>query len=162
MTAKSILLVEDDADSSLFVRFALKRLQQRHRLQHASCASTAMSYLKAEGQFADRSKYPLPDLVLLDLKMPGMDGFELLEWIRSQPSLKRVPVCVMTTSTYSLDLAKAYNLGADYCISKPVDLFVFVEALKSVLDKFLTTCVDPHEPWTDDDWSEDSTRMQAA
>lgn len=161
MTVKSILLVEDDADSILFVRFALKRLKLNHRMDYAPNALSAMRYLEGEGRFCDRVQHPLPDLILLDLKMPGMDGFELLQWVRTQPSLKHLPICVLTTSTYAPDLAQAYKLGADCYLSKPVDLFVFVESLKSVLERFLP--VPDHLPtWTGNHLPESFDRMQAA
>src|SRR5690242_2780512 len=138
----TILLVDDDEDALLFLRFALKHLKAPHALRHTTNGFQAMEYLKGDGAFADRLKHPIPDLILLDLKMPLMDGFELLAWLRNQPELDHLPAVVLTGSSYPADLERAYRLGANSVVLKPVDLLDFLDALKQVLNSCLPT--PPH------------------
>src|SRR5207244_2818726 len=96
----------------------------------------ALDYLRGEGQFADRSSHPHPppDLLLLDLKMPRMDGFQVLDWLRRQPVLKRLPVVVFSSSPLDHDINRAYDLGASSFLVKPHEnekLNGLVEKLKS-------------------------------
>src|SRR5204863_4485455 len=79
-----------------------------------------MEYLKGEGQFSDRAKYPLPTMLLLDLKMPGLNGFDVLEWLRLQPGLRRLLVVVFTGSEEQQDINRSFELGANSYIIKPV------------------------------------------
>jgi CheY-like chemotaxis protein len=87
----------------------------------------AIAYLKGEGAFSNRAEYPLPELVLLDLKLPGIDGFQVLRWIRQQPELKALRVVVLTSSDRIQDVNLAYQLGANSFLVKPVDFERFVE-----------------------------------
>ncbi len=102
----------------------------RHRVKDGE---EAIAYLRGEGQYADRHKFPLPALMLVDLKMPRKNGFEVIAWIREQPHIKRLPVAVFTSSRESPDINRAYDAGANTYLVKPVnfeDLFETIRALK--------------------------------
>jgi len=137
-----ILLVEDDPESAFFVRYALKRQGPGFQLVHRTDAFSAMEYLQGGGGVRASLPKPLPDLILLDLKMPGMDGLELLEWLRAQPGLSQVPTCMLTGSDYPPYMSRARELGADAYLIKSADLADFIDALKSLLRRF---CPPPNE-----------------
>ena len=116
-----ILLVEDLDEDVFFILRALKQAGIKNEVLIAHSGDEAIRYLKGEGQFADRTKSPLPDLILLDLKMPGTDGFGVLRWLRSQEQLKHIIVVVLTGSTQIRDVNEAYKLGANSFLVKPDD-----------------------------------------
>src|SRR4051794_22047418 len=93
-----ILQVEDDKNDVLFLRYAFTAAGITHPVKVANDGREAIAYLSGAGKFADRALYPLPCLVLLDLKMPGMTGLEVLEWIRAQPELQILPVIIFSSS----------------------------------------------------------------
>ncbi len=117
---KFILLVEDDANDVLLLERAFQKAELRNILKIVRYGAQAMDYLSAQGIFADRQKFPLPFLLLLDLKMPGMDGFEVLQWVRAQPELMRLLIVVLTSSNLQSDVDRAYELGANSYLVKPV------------------------------------------
>jgi len=117
---KVILLVEDDADDALVIQRAFRRAGFHHGLNVVSDGHQAVDYLSGSGAFADREKYPLPFLVLLDLRMAGFDGFDVLSWIRSEPGLSRLLVVVLTSSNLQADVDRAYELGANSYLVKPL------------------------------------------
>jgi CheY-like chemotaxis protein len=121
LSRHTILLVEDDpTDALLFQRTFDNRSSIPKPLQVVSSGEQAISYLDGQGAFADRELYPLPTLVFLDLKLPGVSGFEVLTWMRQQPKLSRIAVVVLTGSRKSLDVYRAYELGANSYLAKPV------------------------------------------
>jgi CheY-like chemotaxis protein len=103
----------------------------------------AIEYLKGEGRYANRAEYPLPDLMLLDLKMPGMSGFEVLQWVRKQPGLSLLRIIVLTTSDDIRDVNMAYQMGANSFIIKPVDFEHFVQTSKALKGYWLWMSVAP-------------------
>lgn len=130
-----ILLVED---SPADVRLTQEALRDGKVLNHMSAVSDgieAMAYLKREGPYRDVQR---PDLILLDLNMPRMDGREVLEQIKKDPDLKRIPVVILTTSRAEEDILRSYNLHANCYISKPVDLEQFITVIKSIEEFWLT------------------------
>ncbi|WP_138502380.1 response regulator [Nostoc sp. PA-18-2419] len=136
MNAKqqTILLAEDDSDQVLLICRALRKANLMQCLQVVSNGEAAISYLCGEGEYADRERYPLPILVLLDLKMPRKSGFEVLEWLKQQPKLRRLPVIVLTTSKETIDVHKAYDLGVNSYLVKPVafsDLTAMIKLLEA-------------------------------
>jgi CheY-like chemotaxis protein len=118
---KCILQVEDDENDVFLLDRVFKRAGIANPLHTATDGQMAIDYLAGTGQFADREKYPLPCLILLDLKLPKKDGLEVLEWIRQQPGLKRMVVVVFSSSSLEQDVDRAYDLGANSFIQKPSD-----------------------------------------
>jgi CheY-like chemotaxis protein len=116
-----ILLVEDDPNDALIAQQALRKAGISNPITHLQDGEEAIQYLSAEAPFADRAKYPLPCLILLDLKMPKYSGFDVLEWIHTRPEVARIPVVVLTGSIYAEDRRRAHTLGALAYEIKPVD-----------------------------------------
>lgn len=127
-----ILLAEDNEDHVLLTRRAFKQAGLVNPLFVVENGEEAVAYLTGEGKFANRNEYPLPTLLLLDLKMPRKDGFEVLEWIRKQPTLAALRVVVLTTSDRILDVNRAYQLGANSFLTKPVDFRDFVQLSSAI------------------------------
>src|SRR6266852_4538612 len=103
--------------------FLLKRAFATARIpaifQFVTDGQEAIDYLSGTNQYADRNEYPLPDLMLLDIKMPRLDGFAVLDWLRKQPCLKRLPVTMFSSSDMEKDIDRAYELGANSFLVKP-------------------------------------------
>jgi CheY-like chemotaxis protein len=130
----TVLLCEDDPDDVLLTEIAFEKARLANPLQIARDGEEAIAYLKGEGRFADRTRFPLPILLLLDLKMPKLDGFHVLQWLRGQPELNRVAVAIMTSSDHDPDVSRAYELGADSYLIKPPDagaLLALVQRLRA-------------------------------
>jgi len=130
---QTILAVEDSDDDVALISRAFRKAAISNPLRFVSDGEQAVDYLKGEGQFSDRQRSPLPSLILLDLKLPRKSGLEVLEWVRSQPVLKRIPIVVLTSSKQSSDLERAYDLGVNSYLVKPVafdDLLEMIKALK--------------------------------
>ena len=115
------LLVEDREDDIFLVRKALKGASVANPLIVVRDGEEAISYLEGEGKFSNRAEYPLPDLILLDLKLPKMDGFEVLRWIRNHPAFKGIRIVVLTSSEDIYDVNEAYHLGANSFLVKPLE-----------------------------------------
>jgi CheY-like chemotaxis protein len=116
---ETILVAEDDTDDAFFLQRAFKMAGISTWLQFVRDGQEAIDYLSGEGVFADRTVHPTPDLLLLDLKMPRMNGFQVLEWVRQQPGLKRLPVIIFSSSDEGKDINRAYDLGANSYLIKP-------------------------------------------
>jgi CheY-like chemotaxis protein len=114
-----ILLVEDNEDEVVLLRRALKMAGVTAPLVVVHDGVEAVEYLSSEGVYSDRSHYPMPLLIVLDLKLPRLSGFGVLRWIREQPGLRRLPVVVLTSSNEERDVASAYDLGANSYLLKP-------------------------------------------
>ncbi len=121
-----ILLAEDDADHVLLVQRAFKKANLLNPLHVVRDGVEAIAYLKGEGPYINRAEFPLPALLLLDLKMPRKDGFEVLTWIRQQQGLSSLRVIVLTSSDGIQDINLAYQLGANSFLQKPADFEKFV------------------------------------
>jgi CheY-like chemotaxis protein len=136
MTERSIiLLVEDREDDILLVRRAFSAANLDAPLQVVRDGEEAIAYLEGIGKYQNREEFPLPDLVLLDLKLPGLDGYDVLQWIRSNPALKALRVIVLTSSEEIRDVNKAYSMGANSFLVKPFE-FTNYPALINSLSKF--------------------------
>ena len=114
-----ILLVEDNEDDVFIMKRVLKHLPQAPPMHIAVNGRDAMDYLQAVGKFADRATYPIPSLIFLDLKLPILHGFQVLDWMSQQPVLKDIPVAVLTSSAEASDRAEAFRLGAKTFLVKP-------------------------------------------
>lgn len=128
----TILHVEDDPNDVLLVERAFRKTQAPGSILAVSDGDKAVAYLAGTGIYADREKFPLPQLVLLDLKMPRKSGLEVLGWIRQQPSLKRIIVIVFTSSKHDQDINMAYELGANSYLVKPVGFDALLETLQEI------------------------------
>lgn len=113
------MIVDDNANDVALLQFACAKASLTCPLKIVRDGAKAIQYLAGEGQFADRREFPLPRLVLLDLKMPLCDGFEVLSWTRAQPGLRRLAVVVLTSSAEPQDIDWAYDLGANSYTVKP-------------------------------------------
>ena len=133
-----ILLADDSEDDVLMFCRAFKDVGYQSALQVVRHGDEVVAYLSGAGKFSNRAEYPLPTLLLLDLKMPRRNGFEVLEWVRSQPGLRRMLVIVLTTSERIEDINRAYQLGANSFLSKPLDFGEFRLMLNS-LHQYWTT-----------------------
>ncbi len=140
---KRILLVEDNAEDVFLIQRAFSAAGATKDLVVVSDGQAALAYLKGLGQYSDREKHPLPDLMLLDLDMPKVNGFEVLSWIRSQKGLRQLPVIVLTMSVYHSDVQTAYLLGANSFLSKPVDFLDLAAAVRQMCDFWLGPCALP-------------------
>jgi CheY-like chemotaxis protein len=114
-----ILLVEDNENDVFFARRAFKSAGVENPLHVAETGQEAIDYLSGTGKYADRSAYPIPALVLLDLKLPHVPGLDVLKWIQEQPALKRLIVIALTSSHLDVDIERAYELGANAFLVKP-------------------------------------------
>ncbi len=117
----TVLLAEDDPDDVLLAQIAFEKARLANPLMVVRDGEEAIAYLKGEGIYSDREKYPLPILLLLDLKMPKLTGFQVLEWLQTQPQLSQLPVAIMTSSDFDPDVNRAYELGANSYLVKPPD-----------------------------------------
>ena len=125
-----ILLAEDDPNDTLLIRRAFQKAGLGDCLKNVADGEQAIDYLRGVGQYADRAKYPLPFLLLLDLKMPGTNGFQVLQWLRSQTDLKRLLVVVLTSSNLQADVDRAYDMGANSYLVKPVEFAEMVNMIQ--------------------------------
>ena len=117
--SQTVLLVEDDPDDVLLTQIAFEKARLVNPLQIARDGAEAIEYLEGRAGSAEQTPQPLPTMFLLDIKMPRMDGFEVLEWMRGQPGLKRMVVIVLTASDLRMDVNRAYDLGAVSYLIKP-------------------------------------------
>ena len=117
----ALLIVEDDPDALFLLKRALIKTGLDTPVRVAMDGEEAVSYLAGQGIFADRTSHPLPCLILLDLKLPRKSGLEVLDWIRQQPRLRRIPVVIVTTSGEERDRRRALELGAREYYIKPID-----------------------------------------
>jgi len=141
--AVDILLVEDNPGDVRLTREAMKEAHIAVNLMVANDGLEAMKMLRQEAPYASQ---PLPDLVLLDLNMPKMDGREVLRLIKSDDRIKHIPVVVLTTSAAEVDIAHAYDMHANCYITKPVELDQFMEIVKSIEGFWLTVVKLPRNP----------------
>jgi chemotaxis family two-component system response regulator Rcp1 len=127
--AIEILLVEDNPSDVRLVREAFREGKLRNNLSVMGDGEKAWAFLQKERDF---SNAPHPDLILLDLNLPKMDGRELLSQIKESPRLRRIPVVILTTSKSEEDISKSYDLHANCYITKPVDLDQFIQVIQSI------------------------------
>lgn len=122
-----ILIIEDNEVDLTLIRRAFAKARVLNPLFCVNTGEDAIAYFKGEGRFSNREEYPLPDLVLLDLKLTGMNGLDVLKWIREQPGLRALRVVMLTGSSATEDINRAYQLGANSFLVKPMDFDTFVQ-----------------------------------
>jgi CheY-like chemotaxis protein len=130
----TFLLVEDDPNDVLMLEMEFRRVPARIRLVAVSDGKEAMHYLQGDAKYSDATQYPPPDVILLDLKMPRINGFEFLKWLRSEsPAHYRfMPVVVMSSSALREDVDRAYALGANSYLVKPVQWKLFQQRIQAL------------------------------
>jgi CheY-like chemotaxis protein len=138
-----ILLAEDEEDYVLLIQRAFAQAKIPNPLHVVWNGQEAISYLKGDGKYSNREEYPLPDLFLLDLKMPRMNGFEVLKWVREQPGLAPLRVLVLTSSDQIRDVNEAYKLGANSFLVKPMDFQDFAQLSRLIQEFWLKACKTP-------------------
>jgi CheY-like chemotaxis protein len=138
MSTHPILLVEDNENDILFMKRMVRVAEITHPLQVVTDGQQAIDYLSGTGKFADRKEFPMPCLILLDLKLPFRSGLEVLAWIREQPNLQPLVVLILSTSRESGDIEQAYRLGANAYLVKPHDVGHLGELMKAVKSFWLT------------------------
>jgi CheY-like chemotaxis protein len=161
---KPILQVEDDPNDVFLLQHAMKKVGLANPIQVATDGRQAIDYLKGIGKFADRNKFPLPCLVLLDLKLPCVMGLEVLKWIREQPGVAPI-VLLLTASAEDADIAAAYRLGANAFLTKPSKASKLEEMAKAIKDFWLTHNTLPkesHAEATASGWVHARTKSPAA
>jgi CheY-like chemotaxis protein len=126
----TVLLVEDDPAHAEIVRRNFEDFRMANRLMHVSDGEEALDYLYRRGAFSDPSRSPRPGLILLDLRLPRIEGLEVLKIVKEDGDLCRIPVVILTTSAAESDMVRAYSCHANSYLVKPVDLPKFVEMMK--------------------------------
>jgi two-component system response regulator len=132
MNDKVILLVEDNADDEALTLRALKKNNIRNEVVVARDGSEALDYLFGSGVHAGRDLNSMPQIILLDLKLPKVDGFEVLNRVRSNQATKLLPIVILTTSSEDQDRIRGYGLGANSFVRKPVEFDKFIEAVRQL------------------------------
>ncbi len=133
----AILLVEDDEADILLLRRAFRHARIANPLIEVRDGQTAIQYLSGEGDNADRARYPIPFLILLDLRLPKLSGFEVIAWLRDQPQFADLIVVVLTGSDHVPDVTKARELGANSYLVKPGNFEELVQMVKRIKGRWL-------------------------
>lgn len=141
--ASVFLLVEDNENDVVLVGRAFSKSQLLNPLAVVRNAEEAMAYFMGIGAYKDRAEYPLPSLVLLDLKMPGMSGIDFLKWLRQQPGYGSTRVVILTSSNLTKDVNAAYQAGANSFLVKPVDFERFIEITSALSGYWMRTDIAP-------------------
>jgi CheY-like chemotaxis protein len=139
-----ILLAEDSESDVLLLKRAFDHAGVQVLLHAVQDGAEAIAYLEGQGKYAQRSEFPLPDLLLLDLKMPLANGFEVIQWVRAQPRLSTLRIVVLTTSDQLVDIDRAHRLGANSFLVKPVSFSEFRETVQTLVHYWLSLSRTPH------------------
>lgn len=143
MDRRPILLVEDNPDDQLLTKIAFQKARLGNELVVVSDGVAALDYLWARGEFVQRDTRDLPALVLLDLNMPKLSGFDVLEQMRANPLTAAQPVVVLTSSAQDEDVVRSYRNGANSYIRKPVELDAFIKAISQLQLYWMVLNVNP-------------------
>jgi len=139
----TILIVEDDPADAYFLEKAFERILANCAVHRVCDGEEAKTYLQGEGKFADRKAYPLPSVILLDLRMPRMNGFEFLQWLRAQPELRIIPTVIYSSSENPADIKRAYELGANSFLHKRLSMNAAQDTMRSFARYWLEDCGRP-------------------
>ncbi|MGB8130603.1 MAG: response regulator [Candidatus Angelobacter sp.] len=134
---ETILLVEDTPSDATLIRRGFEKTAVLNPIVWVKNGQEALSYLSGLGQYDDRIKYPMPAVILLDLDLPEMTGFELLQWKRTQPYIRRIPVVVLTIDTATSAINAAYDLGANSYLVKPGNSEEILRVVKNIQEYWL-------------------------
>jgi len=136
MKEKTILLVEDNEDDAALTRRAMQKVNPEIHMDVVTDGDYALAYLEGGGDFAKPPR-PLPSLILLDVKMPGLSAFDVLKWVRESPRIPHLPILVLSSSAEPMDLRLAFDLGASAYLIKPSDFSDFIPMLRSTCEFWL-------------------------
>jgi CheY-like chemotaxis protein len=139
----TVLLVEDDLNDIFLVKRAFKMAHIPNPLQVVTDGQEAINYLQGTGKYADRQTFPFPKLMVMDIKMPRRTGFEVLEWVKHNPILRRVPVVIVSSSDNPDDINRAYELGANAYMVKPMDYRAVEHLFHSITHYWGLECAKP-------------------
>jgi CheY-like chemotaxis protein len=139
----TVLLVEDDINDIFLVKRAFKMARLETPLQVVTDGQQAVHYLSGEGKYADREVHPWPQLIVMDIKMPRMTGFEVLHWIKEDGPLRRIPVVIVSSSDRPEDINQAYELGANAYMVKPMDFRAVEHLFESITHYWGLACAKP-------------------
>jgi len=142
-SAKSILIVEDNDDDYMATVRAFKKDNLANPINRCTNGDQALDYLYHRGEFSEPGKAPQPSIILLDLNLPGTDGRGVLQIIKADPDLMKIPVIVLTTSDAEQDIEKCYEAGANSYVKKPVDLEGFIKAIARLTEYWLDVSILP-------------------
>jgi len=142
-SAKSILIVEDNDDDYMATVRAFKKANLANPINRCTNGDQALDYLYHRGEFSEPGKAPQPSIILLDLNLPGTDGRGVLQIIKADPDLMKIPVIVLTTSDAEQDIEKCYEAGANSYVKKPVDLEGFIKAIARLTEYWLDVSILP-------------------
>ncbi len=137
MKNSAVLYVEDEENDIVLLGLAFHKARIPYPLKNAMNGEEAIDYLQGKDAFADRQRYPFPALVLLDLNLPLLPGLKVLEWIRAQPELAKLPVIIFTSSEQSADREDARQRGANDYVVKPTRIEKLAELSKTIVEKWL-------------------------
>jgi CheY-like chemotaxis protein len=140
----TILIVDDDEDDISLTKRAFSKINVRCTFQVLKNGRETVDYLGGHGPYADRVKYPLPTMILMDLNMPVMDGFQVLAWLRGRPGLKVIPTVVLSSSDSSANVTRAYELGANSFMTKSVSYDGLLAKLQTLSQYWLEHCKHPN------------------
>ncbi len=142
----TVLHIDDDPNDTELFRVAARRAKVQFSIQNVTDVEQAMAYLSGRGIYADRTAYPLPSLVLLDLKMPRETGFDMLRWIRKHPEVGNLPVVIFSGSELEADIQRAYAGGADSYLVKPIGFNALIEMVKDINASWISRQVTEGSP----------------
>ena len=134
----TVLHVEDDPNDALLFQHACRKAGVAFELKAVTDGDEAIAYLRGLDAFSDRTTHPMPRLILLDLKMPRVSGFDVLTWIRHEQIFTRLPVVILTSSNHDTDIKRAYDLGANSYLVKPVGFDALVEMARNLHQYWLS------------------------
>jgi len=140
----TVLLVEDDLNDIFLVKRAFKMARLPEPLHVVTDGQEAINYLKGQGKYADRQSYPLPKLIVMDIKMPRLTGFEVLEWVKGDGGLlRRIPIVIVSSSDNPADINRAYELGANAYMVKPMNFKAVEHLFESITHYWGLECAKP-------------------
>jgi CheY-like chemotaxis protein len=156
---KTLLMVEDGPDERMLFDRAVQRTAVSFSVHFAADGQEAIDYLRGDGGYADRHRFPLPDLLMLDLHMPRLSGFDVLAWIRKQPEMHELPVIMYSASSHPVDVSRAYRLSANSYLVKPTTVADLTTTVRMIESYWMNLNLSPRTGPTG--WSSGATASPA-
>jgi len=141
----TVLIAEDNEDDAFLLEHAFRNIGLQNPIQIVSDGEQVIRYLRGDGKFSDRQQFPFPSILFLDIKMPKMTGFDVLEWIRDHPDCHLMPTMIFSTSSHESDVTRAYQCGANAYLVKPPTIGELETFLRRAFD-FWAICAKPPLP----------------